>query len=117
MGNRPNFLIILADDLGYSDIGSYGSEVETPNLDRLAREGIRFSDCQSCRKEGADAPADHTASVCSPTRSMLLSGTDCHLAGLGIMSEYRVGLLHPSIGLCADLVPVIRPRQVESAGS
>lgn len=50
-------------------------------LDRLAREGVRFSDY-------------HTASVCSPTRSMLMSGTDCHLAGLGVMSEFRVSLIH-----------------------
>ena len=90
MGKRPNFLIILADgvratpdvmlttDLGYSDTGCYGSEIKTPNLDKLAGEGIRFSDF-------------HSAAVCSPTRSMLMSGTDCHLAGLGVMSEHKVG--------------------------
>ncbi|OQV05800.1 hypothetical protein CLAIMM_10470 [Cladophialophora immunda] len=76
MTKRPNFLIIVADDLGFSDIGCYGSEIQTPVLDQLASEGLRFSDY-------------HTAAVCSPTRSMLLSGTDCHLAGLGIMSEFR----------------------------
>lgn len=43
-GKRPNFLVIVADDLGYSDIGCFGSEIKTPNLDRLAKEGIRFSD-------------------------------------------------------------------------
>lgn len=43
--SRPNFLLIVADDLGYSDLGCYGSEIETPNLDRLAAEGVRFSDC------------------------------------------------------------------------
>ena len=41
---RPNFLIIVADDLGYSDIGCFGSEIKTPVLDKLAKEGIRFSD-------------------------------------------------------------------------
>lgn len=71
---RPNFLIIVADDLGFSDTGAYGGEIATPNLDRLAREGIRFT-------------GFHTASACSPTRSMLLSGTDHHLAGLGQMAE------------------------------
>ncbi|ODO07742.1 hypothetical protein I350_03318 [Cryptococcus amylolentus CBS 6273] len=72
---RPNFLVILADDLGFSDVGCFGSEIHTPNLDKLAREGTRFSDY-------------HTASACSPTRSMLLSGTDAHLAGLGVMYEF-----------------------------
>ena len=43
---RPNFLICLADDLGYSDIGCFGSEISTPNLDKLASEGLRFSDCE-----------------------------------------------------------------------
>lgn len=58
---RPNFLIILADDLGFSDLGAYGSEIETPHIDRLAHNGIRLVDF-------------HAASACSPTRSMLLSG-------------------------------------------
>ena len=42
-GKRPNFLIILADDLGYSDIGCYGSEIRTPNIDKLAQGGVRFT--------------------------------------------------------------------------
>ncbi|PCH02297.1 Alkaline phosphatase-like, alpha/beta/alpha [Penicillium occitanis (nom. inval.)] len=74
--SRPNILIILADDLGYSDIGCFGSEIRTPNLDELARNGARFNDY-------------HTASACSPTRAMLLSGTDNHIAGVGIMSEQK----------------------------
>lgn len=72
---RPNFLIIVADDLGFSDTGPYGSEIPTPALDRLAKEGITMT-------------GFHTASACSPTRSMLLSGTDNHIAGLGQMAEY-----------------------------
>jgi len=72
---RPNFLIIVADDLGYSDISPYGSEIFTPNLESLASNGgTLFTDF-------------HTASACSPTRSMLLSGTDHHLAGHGQMAE------------------------------
>jgi len=71
---RPNFLIIMADDLGYSDLGSYGGEIDTPNLDALAGEGLRLTNF-------------HTAPTCSPTRSMLLSGTDSHIAGLGNMAE------------------------------
>lgn len=68
--NRPNILLIVADDLGYSDLGCYGSEVRTPNIDLLARNGIRFS-------------RFHTSPLCAPTRSMLLSGNNNHVAGMG----------------------------------
>jgi arylsulfatase A-like enzyme len=71
---RPNFLLIVADDLGFSDIGAFGGEINTPNLDRLAYAGIRFTDF-------------HSAPACSPTRSMLLTGTDHHIAGIGTMAE------------------------------
>lgn len=67
-------LQIVADDLGFSDLGCFGSEISTPNLDALAGEGLRLT-------------GFHTASACSPTRSMLFSGTDHHLAGLGQMGE------------------------------
>ncbi|KAL1858885.1 hypothetical protein VTK73DRAFT_7743 [Phialemonium thermophilum] len=72
---RPNFLVVVADDLGFSDIAPYGGEIHTPNLARLAAEGLRMTNF-------------HTASACSPTRSMLFSGTDHHIAGLGQMDEY-----------------------------
>lgn len=71
---RPNFLVILADDLGWSDLGSFGGEIETPNLDALATGGVRFTGL-------------HTAPTCSPTRSMLMSGVDNHQAGIGTMAE------------------------------
>lgn len=71
---RPNFLIIVADDLGYSDLGSYGGEIDTPNIDSLATQGMQLTNF-------------HTAPVCSPTRAMLLSGADSHVAGLGNMGE------------------------------
>lgn len=71
---KPNFLLIVADDLGYSDIGAYGGEIETPSLDALADEGIRMTNF-------------HTAPTCSPTRAMLLSGADSHQAGIGNMAE------------------------------
>ena len=48
-GQRPNILLIVADDLGFSDVGCFGGEIETPNIDKLAAEGIRFSDCESDR--------------------------------------------------------------------
>ncbi|WP_022683511.1 arylsulfatase [Sphingobium bisphenolivorans] len=71
---RPNFLLIVADDLGWSDLGSFGGEIATPNLDAIATAGVRFT-------------GFHTAPTCSPTRSMLLSGVDNHQAGLGSMAE------------------------------
>src|ERR1700739_4610938 len=74
---RPNFLVIVADDLGFSDIGAFGGEINTPNLDRLAHAGIRFTDF-------------HSAPACSPTRAMLLTGTDHHIAGIGTMLEVAI---------------------------
>ena len=71
--SRPNILLIVADDLGYSDLGSYGGEIDTPNLDALAMAGTRFSQF-------------HAASACSPTRAMLLTGVDHHIVGLGAFS-------------------------------
>jgi arylsulfatase len=74
MAKRPNFLVIVADDLGFSDLGAFGGEIETPHLDALALRGLRFTDF-------------HTAPACSPTRAMLLTGTDHHIAGLGTLDE------------------------------
>lgn len=70
---RPNIVIIVADDMGFADMGMYGGEIRTPNLDALAKSGVRFTDF-------------HTAPSCSPTRAMLFSGTDTHIAGLGNMN-------------------------------
>lgn len=74
MSKRPNFLVIVADDLGFSDLGAFGGEISTPHLDALATDGLRLTDF-------------HTAPTCSPTRSMLLTGTDHHIAGIGTMAE------------------------------
>lgn len=74
---RPNILLIVADDLGFSDIGAFGGEIDTPNLDALAADGLRVTDF-------------HSAATCSPTRSMLLSGVDHHVAGIGSMAELTV---------------------------
>ncbi len=71
---RPNIVLIVADDLGYSDLGSFGGEISTPNLDRLASEGTRFTNF-------------YVAPTCSPTRSMLMTGLDNHVVGLGNMYE------------------------------
>ena len=72
---RPNIVLILADDMGFADMGSFGSEINTPNLDSLAKAGLRFTNF-------------YTHASCSPTRSMLLSGVDTHLNGLGNMDEW-----------------------------
>jgi arylsulfatase A-like enzyme len=71
---RPNIVLIIADDWGFSDPGSYGSEIATPTIDALARKGSRFA-------------SFHVAASCSPTRAMLLTGVNAHKAGLGNMPE------------------------------
>ncbi len=72
---RPNIVIILADDMGFADMGSFGGEINTPNLDALAQAGVRFTQF-------------YTHASCSPTRSVMLSGVDTHLNGLGNMAEW-----------------------------
>ena len=72
---RPNILLIVGDDIGYADLGCFGSEIRTPNLDALAKRGLR-------------ATSFAAGPTCSPTRSMLLSGVDHHVAGLGNMHEH-----------------------------
>ena len=73
MQEKPNILIILNDDMGFSDIGCYGGEIETPNLDRLAREGLRFSQFYNSPR-------------CSPSRASLLTGLHPHQTGIGILT-------------------------------
>ncbi len=72
----PNIVLILADDLGFSDLGCYGSEISTPNLDRLAKKGLRFAQF-------------YNTSRCCPTRASLLTGLYPHQAGIGHMMEDR----------------------------
>jgi arylsulfatase A-like enzyme len=72
---RPNIVIILGDDLGYADMGAFGSEIKTPNFDSLAKAGVSFANF-------------YTHATCSPTRSILLTGVDTHLNGLGNMDEW-----------------------------
>jgi arylsulfatase len=72
--NQPNILLIAVDDMGYSDIGPFGSEIKTPSIDSLAAEGLKFTNF-------------YVGPSCSPTRSMLFSGNDNHIAGLGNMHE------------------------------
>ncbi len=74
MANKPNVLMILADDMGFSDIGCYGSEIETPHIDRLAAGGVRFSQFYNTAR-------------CSPSRASLLTGLHPHQTGIGILTK------------------------------
>jgi arylsulfatase len=94
---RPNILLILADDLGWSDLGCYGSAIQTPNLDGLAKGGLRFTQFYNCAR-------------CCPTRAALLTGLYPHQAGVGDMTGdagapgYR-GTLQPN---CVTIAQVLR---------
>lgn len=74
VASRPNILLIMVDDLGFSDVGAFGGEIETPNIDELASKGKMLT-------------SFYVAPACSPTRAMLMSGTDHHLAGFGTLKE------------------------------
>ncbi|MCD6079781.1 MAG: arylsulfatase, partial [Ramlibacter sp.] len=98
MQKRPNILLILNDDMGYSDIGCYGGEVETPNLDRLAANGLRFSQFYNTAR-------------CSPSRASLLTGLHPHQTGIGILTydsgpEGYAGNLNQR---CATIAEVLKP--------
>ncbi len=95
---RPNILVILSDDVGFSDIGCYGGEIQTPNLDALARDGLRFTQFYNTAR-------------CCPTRTSLLTGLHPHQAGVGHMMEdrahagYRGQLNRQSVTLAEALKP------------
>jgi len=98
---QPNVIVILADDLGYTDLSAYGSEIHTPNIDRLADQGMKFSNY-------------HTSPNCAPSRAMLLTGVDSHLAGVPNMPESLPpelagyenydGVLSPNVATVASLL-------------
>lgn len=71
---RPNIIIVMADDMGWSDLGCYGGEIQTPNLDNLAQQGVRFTQFYNTAR-------------CCPTRATLLTGLYAHQAGIGHMME------------------------------
>jgi len=71
---RPNIIVIMVDDMGFSDIGCYGGEIPTPHLDRLAAGGLKFSQF-------------HNTGRCCPTRASLLTGLYSHQAGIGHMTN------------------------------
>ncbi|MFC3879750.1 arylsulfatase [Algoriphagus namhaensis] len=88
---RPNILLIVADDLGYADLGSFGGDIDTPNLDELARKGIRFS-------------RFHASPFCATSRAMFLTGNDNHIAGMGVQ-----GLTADTVGYEGHLTDRIVP--------
>ena len=75
-GKQPDIVVILADDAGYSDFGCYGGEIETPALDKLAANGLRFSQFYNTGR-------------CCPSRAALLTGVYQHQAGMGHMTRDR----------------------------
>src|SRR3954462_1866376 len=70
----PNVVLILADDMGFSDVGCYGGEIQTPNIDRLAASGVRFSQFYNTAR-------------CSPSRASLLTGLHPHQTGIGVLTN------------------------------
>jgi arylsulfatase len=97
--SRPNIVVILADDLGYADIGCYGGEIKTPSLDRLAKNGLRFTNFFNTAR-------------CCPSRAALLTGLYSHQAGVGHMTEnfklpgYQ-GQLHRNCLTIAELLRLV----------
>src|SRR6476469_4990439 len=96
---RPNIVIVLVDDMGFSDIGCYGSEIPTPTLDRLASEGVKFTQFYNTAR-------------CSPTRAALLTGLYPHQAGMGWLDN-RVeadsqGIRGRLLPRCVTIAEVLR---------
>ena len=92
----PNVVYCVFDDVGFSDFGCYGSEIDTPNIDRLAAGGLRYTNF-------------HTTALCSPTRASLLTGRNHHAVGMGTLANYDLGFdgYRGSISRSAALLPEI----------
>ncbi|MBF6327092.1 arylsulfatase [Nocardia transvalensis] len=87
----PNIIVVLVDDMGYSDIGPFGAEIETPTLDRLAKRGIRLTNY-------------HTTPLCSPSRAALLTGINAHRAGFGFVANADPGYPGLRLELADDVL-------------
>lgn len=87
----PNVIVMLVDDLGYSDLGCMGSEIDTPNLDRFAAQSLRYTNF-------------HVTPMCSPTRASLLTGLNSHLAGVGHVAHSDPGFPGYAMELAPDTV-------------
>jgi arylsulfatase A-like enzyme len=90
---KPNFVVILADDLGFSDLGCYGSEIHTPNIDALAASGLRYTQM-------------YNSARCCPSRASLLTGLHPHQVGIGWMT----------FGTVSDTSPPAWTSMLEPAG-
>lgn len=94
---RPNVVFVVLDDLGFADLGSYGSEIRTPSLDRLARSGLRYT-------------GFHVTPLCSPTRAALLTGRNPHTVGVRTITNYATeaennrGRISPQAATLAEVL-------------
>jgi len=94
---RPNIVFVVLDDVGFSDLGCYGSEIPTPRIDQLAAEGLRYNNF-------------HVTAMCSPTRACLLTGRNAHSVGVGIIAEWANGQpgydgrIYPSAGTLPEVL-------------
>ncbi|GAB2657295.1 arylsulfatase [Nocardia goodfellowii] len=89
--DAPNIIVVLVDDMGYSDIGPFGSEIDTPTLNRLAANGVRLSNY-------------HTTPLCSPSRASLLTGINAHRAGFGFVANADPGYPGLRLELADDVL-------------
>ncbi|HUP76658.1 MAG TPA: arylsulfatase [Acidimicrobiales bacterium] len=89
--DSPNVVVILVDDLGFSDLGCFGSEIPTPHIDSLATDGVQFTNF-------------HAQPSCSPTRASLLTGLECHMAGFGFPAQFDPGFPGYAMELPDDVV-------------
>ena len=95
---KPNVIYILMDDMGFAQLGCYGSNINTPNIDRLAAEGLRYNNF-------------HTTAVCSATRASLLTGMNHHSCGVNTTTEARNGLDNNLGGInpkCATIAEILK---------
>ncbi|MBI4979317.1 MAG: arylsulfatase [Spirochaetes bacterium] len=100
---KPNIIVMLADDMGFSDLGCFGSEIETPHLDGLAANGVRFTQFYNCAR-------------CCPSRAAILTGLYPHLAGVGHMTEKgdTPGYLGHLNDRCVTIAEVLKPAGYET---
>jgi len=99
--DAPNIVVILCDDVGYSDFGCFGSEIATPNIDRLAAEGLRYTNF-------------HVMPMCSPTRAALLTGRNSHAAGVGWVAHADPGFPGYAMELPEDVTTI--PETLQARG-
>ena len=95
---RPNIIVIMVDDMGFSDISCYGGEIPTPHLDKLGKNGLKFSQF-------------HNTGRCCPTRATLLTGLYSHLAGMGWMThdQNTIGYRGHLNNECVTIAEVLKP--------